>query len=54
MSQSLAAIPAVPGVVIHDADARRRRSRRRTLLVLGAVSVGWKVLVFTLGAAIPR
>lgn len=54
MSQSLAAIPAVPGVVILDADARRRRSRRRTLLILGAVSVGWKVVVFTLGAAIPR
>ena len=28
--------------------------RRRTLLLLAAISIGWKVLVFTLGAAIPR
>lgn len=30
------------------------RSRRRLLLTLAAISVGWKVLVFTLGAAVPR
>lgn len=29
------------------------RSRRRTLLILAAISVGWKVIVFTLGAAMP-
>ena len=31
-----------------------RRSRRRLLLTLGAISIGWKVLVLTLGAAVPR
>jgi hypothetical protein len=30
-----------------------RRSRRETLLLLAAISVGWKVIVFTLGAALP-
>lgn len=35
-----------------DRDAIRRR--RRLWLVLAGVSVGWKLLVFTLGAAIPR
>jgi hypothetical protein len=34
--------------------ARRRATRRRTLYVLGAISVGWKVLVFTVGAALPQ
>jgi len=33
-------------------DARRRR--RRLWLALLGVSVGWKVLVFTVGAAVPR
>lgn len=28
--------------------------RRRALITLGAISIGWKVLVFTLGAAIPK
>jgi len=34
--------------------ARAPRSRRRLLLTLGAISVGWKVLVLTLGAAVPK
>jgi hypothetical protein len=29
-------------------------TRRRLLLTLGAVSIGWKVVVLTLGAAVPR
>ena len=33
---------------------RPGRSRRRLLLTLAAISVGWKVLVLTLGAAVPR
>jgi hypothetical protein len=28
--------------------------RRRALITLGAISIGWKVVVFTLGAAVPR
>ncbi|MFL5579412.1 MAG: hypothetical protein ACJ8AO_03490 [Gemmatimonadaceae bacterium] len=36
------------------APAEVRRRRRRTLLVLVAISVGWKVLVLTLGTAVPR
>jgi hypothetical protein len=28
--------------------------RRRALITLGAISIGWKVLVFTVGAALPR
>jgi hypothetical protein len=35
------------------ADAARRR-RLRVWIALASISVGWKVLVFTLGAAIPR
>lgn len=31
-----------------------RRRRRRLWLVLLGVSVGWKVVVFTIGAAVPR
>lgn len=31
-----------------------RNTRRRTLLILASISIGWKVVVFTLGAAIPR
>ena len=34
--------------------APARRSRRRLLLTLGAISIGWKVLVLTVGAAVPR
>jgi hypothetical protein len=33
---------------------RRARPRRRLLLTLGAISLGWKVVVLTLGAAVPR
>ncbi len=33
--------------------APRWRSRR-TLIVLATISIGWKVLVFTIGAALPR
>ena len=36
--------------------ARRRRVRRRwkTLLLLASVSVAWKLIVLTLGAAVPK
>ncbi|HEX2780501.1 MAG TPA: hypothetical protein VHM30_13435 [Gemmatimonadaceae bacterium] len=27
---------------------------RRTLIILASISIGWKLLVFTLGAALPR
>jgi hypothetical protein len=48
---SEAAQPAPPPVE----PARAFRGRRwRTLLILASISVGWKVLVFTLGAALPR
>lgn len=36
------------------AEEARRRRRWRTLIILGSISIGWKVLVFTLGAALPR
>ena len=36
------------------ADEARRRRRWRTLMILGSISIGWKVLVFTIGIAIPR
>jgi len=32
-------------------DSRRRW---RVLLILGSISIGWKLLVFTLGAALPK
>jgi len=32
----------------------KSRNRRRTLITLAAISVGWKVLVLTLGVAVPR
>lgn len=34
--------------------AASRLGSRRTWLILASISVGWKVLVFTLGAALPR
>ena len=34
--------------------ATSRSKRTRTLLILASISIGWKVIVFTLGAAIPR
>ena len=33
---------------------RERKRRWRMLLILGSISIGWKVLVFTLGAALPK
>lgn len=30
------------------------RRRRRMLITLGSISIGWKILVFTLGAALPK
>jgi hypothetical protein len=36
-----------------DAPAPKRKSRRRLLWTLAAISIGWKLVVFTLGAAIP-
>ena len=36
---------------VHPSPAARRR---RVLITLGAISIGWKVVVFTLGAALPR
>jgi hypothetical protein len=35
-------------------DGARRRRKWRMWVVLASISIGWKVLVFTLGAAIPR
>jgi hypothetical protein len=40
--------PGAPGGL-----GARLRSRR-TLIILASISIGWKVLVFTLGAALPR
>lgn len=31
-----------------------KRRRWRMLLILGGISLGWKVLVFTIGAALPK
>lgn len=31
-----------------------RQRTRRTLIILASISIGWKLLVFTLGAALPR
>ena len=42
---------AVPTVTARDAVRRRRWKLAWTL---AAISVGWKVIVFTLGAAMPR
>ena len=41
--------PATP-----PTPAAPTRSRRRLLLTLAAISVGWKVLVLTVGAAVPK
>ena len=48
MSQTL------PVIDPREEKATRDRKRWRVLLILGAISVGWKVLVFTLGAAVPK
>lgn len=39
--------------VADSPDATRRR-RMRVWIILASISIGWKVIVFTLGAAIPR
>ena len=44
--------PAAAIPITTAEDARRRRVR--VWIILASISVGWKVLVFTLGAAIPR
>jgi hypothetical protein len=41
---------AIPIPTVEDA----RRRRMRVWIILASISIGWKVLVFTLGAAIPR
>jgi len=48
--------PSRPTTVAEDPAARESARRRRWKLVwtLTAISIGWKVLVFTLGAAVPR
>ena len=46
--------PASPRSAAPDPNAVARRRRWRTVALLASISVGWKVLVFTLGAAIPR
>jgi hypothetical protein len=35
-------------------SAPDRKRRWRMLIILGSISIGWKVLVFTLGAALPK
>ena len=48
------AVPTPLSVAIDPELARRRQARRRTFVVLASISVGWKVVLFTLGAAVPR
>ncbi len=36
------------------APASKNARRRRALITLGAISIGWKLLVLTVGAALPR
>ena len=49
------ASPTTPERSDGSLQTRRVSSRRRrTWMVLAAISIGWKVLVFTLGAALPR
>ena len=48
-------IDDVPAASPAAAPAPSARSRRwRMLLILASISVGWKLVVFTLGAALPR
>ena len=44
---------SVPAPSAPRAGSGRRTSKRRVLLTLAAISVGWKVLVLTVGAAVP-
>lgn len=48
MSATTNPAPGSPG------GAASRLPSRRTLIILAAISLGWKLLVFTLGAALPR
>jgi hypothetical protein len=50
-SAGAAAAPAAEAI---DAAILRRSKRRRTLFILAGISVGWKLLVFTVGAALPH
>jgi len=57
MTDDASAAPptAAPASAPAPAPAPARPGRRwRTLLILASISVGWKVIVFTLGAALPR
>ena len=45
--------PAAPPPGAPPGPGSRFRSRR-TLIILASISIGWKLLVFTLGAALPR
>lgn len=47
-------LPMATTLPADAAQAQARRRRLRVWLVLASISIGWKVLVFTLGAAIPR
>lgn len=51
MSRSSASVTAIDAT---PASAPQRRSRWRPWLLLLAFSIGWKVVVLTLGAAMPR
>jgi hypothetical protein len=46
--------PTSPVAAVPPSTPAGRWRSRRTLLLLVAFSIGWKVLVFTLGAALPR
>ena len=50
MSSHTTRIPTPQAIPTHRAPA----NRWRMWLVLAAISVGWKVFVFTVGAAVPR
>ena len=57
MSHPARALPRLEAAPPADDAAVReaaKRKRVRLWLVLASISIGWKVLVFTLGAAIPR
>ena len=47
------AIPTDSAAQLAKADVDRKR-RWRMFWILGTISIGWKVLVFTLGAALPK
>jgi len=50
MSSHTTRIPTPQAIPTHRAPA----NRWRVWLILAAISVGWKVFVFTVGAAVPR